>query len=280
MPHKGRKHKSHYTEDVQKAVEKVRTSQLSYWQVHEISGVPKSTISDKINRHCVKPNLNKPRPKCHLSPDIEEHIYKWFLKMARIRYGQTKLDLFDHMQIIVCHLKIMMPFVDDHLGEKWYGLFLVWFPNLTLQQAQLLSKLHAGVLQQAINDWYQELQEYLFETGNMDILEQPNRIYNYNETRFLIAPCPAKVIASKGNPHMYQQGASTKAQITMLLTASATTHYIPHSWSSQGKIFEQHLSRSFTKFSRGSVWTLALQVDGSGPVLQLASSLKLKDVMC
>ena len=61
----------------------------------------------------------------------------------------------------------------------------------------------------------------------MDILEQPNRIYNRDKTRFLMAPCPTKVIASKGNPHVYQQGESTKAQITLLLTASATTHYIP-----------------------------------------------------
>ena len=36
-----------------------------------------------------------------------------------------------------------------------------------------------------------------------------------------------KVITSKGYPHIYQQGASTKAQITVLLTASATVHYMP-----------------------------------------------------
>ena len=211
-------------EDVQKAGEKVRTSWLSYRQAHEIYGVPKSTIGDKINRHCAKSNSNKPGPKCHLSPEIEECINKWLLKMARIGYGQTKPDLFDHVQIIVRHLKIMMPFVDDHLGEKWYRLFLVWFPNLALWQAQLLSKLHAGVSQQAINDWFWELWEYLFEMGNKDILEQPNRIYNCNETGFLMAPRPTEVITSKANPHMYQQGPSTKAQITMLLTASATTH--------------------------------------------------------
>ena len=46
--------------------------------------------------------------------------------------------------------------------------------------------------------------------GNIDILNQPT-----------------KVIASKGDPHVYQQRASTKAQITMLLTAGATAHYIP-----------------------------------------------------
>ena len=61
----------------------------------------------------------------------------------------------------------------------------------------------------------------------MDILEQPNRIYNCDETGFPMAPHPMKVIASKGDPHVYQQGASTKAQITVLLTASAITHCMP-----------------------------------------------------
>ena len=147
MLRKGMKYRLHYTdEDIEKAVKKVRTSWLSYQQVYEIYGVPTSTISDKINKHCVKLNLNKPRPECHLSPEIEECICKWLLKMVRIGYVQTKPDLFDHMQMIVCHLKIMTPFVDDCLGVKWYRLFLVRFPNLALWQAQLLSKLHAGVL--------------------------------------------------------------------------------------------------------------------------------------
>ena len=158
MTCKGLKHKLHYTnEDVEKAVEKIRTSRLSYQRAYEIYGVPKSTISDKINRHSVKPNSNKPRPECHLLPEIEECIYKWLLKMARIGYGQTKPDLFDHIQIIICCLKIMTPFVDNCPGEKWYRLFLVWFPNLALRQAQLLSKLRAGVSWQAINDSFQEL---------------------------------------------------------------------------------------------------------------------------
>ena len=264
---KGQKHKLHYTEeDVEKAVEKVRTGNLSYWQAHEIYGVPKSTISDKINRHCVKLNLNKPRPDCHLLPEIEECIYKWLLKMARIGYGQTKPGLFDRMQIIIRHLKIMMPFVDDHLGEKWYRRFLACFPNLALWQAQLLSKLHAGVSQQAFNDWFQELQEYLFKTGNIDILEHPNRIYNCDETGFLMAPCP-----SKGDPHMYQQGASTEAQITLLLTTSATAHYIPPSCGlSRAKFLNNIYQGVLPNFPRCSVWTLTIRMDGSGPVLQLA----------
>ena len=185
----------------------------------------------------MKSEPNKPGPQCHLSPEIEECIYRWLLKMVGIGYGQTKPDLFDCVKIIVHCLKIPTPFVDHCLGEKWYRLFLVRFPNLALQQAQLLSKLCAGVSQQAINNWFQELQEYLFKMQNINILEQPNRIYNCDETRFPMALYPTKVITSKGNPHMYQQGASTKAQITMLLTASATTHYIPPTHGLPGQNF-------------------------------------------
>ena len=80
-----------------------------------------------------------------------------------------------------------MPFVDNSPGEKRYRLFLVCFPNLALWQAQLLSKLRAGVWQEAINDWFRELEEYLFEMGNINILKQPNGIYNCNETGFPMA---------------------------------------------------------------------------------------------
>ena len=104
----------------------------------------------------------------------------------------------------------------------------------------------------------------------MDILEQPNRIYHCDETGFPMAPHPTKVITSKGNPHVYQQGASKKAQITMLLTAGATTHYIAPLWSFQGRFSNNIYQGVLQNFPRGSVWTLTLQVDGSGLVLQLA----------
>ena len=132
-------------EGLGKAIKKGSTWHLSCQQAHEIYEVPKLTISDQINRHSAKSEPNKPGPQCHLSPEIKEHIYKWLLKMARIRYGQTKPDLFDCVQIIIRCLKIPMPFVDDRPDEKWYRLFLVCFPDLALQQAQLVSKLCRGI---------------------------------------------------------------------------------------------------------------------------------------
>ena len=247
MPRKGVKYKQQYTEEyVEKAVEKVRTSHLSYCQAKTIYSVPTSMISDKINRVCVKPNSSKSGPECYLSLEIEQRTYKWLLKMARIGYWQTKPDLFHRIQMIVHHLKIPTLFVDDWPREKWYRLFLHRFPNLALWQVQLLSKLRARVSCKAINQWFDELQEYLFKTANMDILEQPNRIYNCDEMGFLMVPCPTKVIASNGDSHIYQQGASTKAQITVLPVPLLIM--CCHLWFFQARIFARSLSRSSTTF--------------------------------
>ena len=175
--------------------------------------------------------------------------------MARIEYGQTTPDLFDRVQLIVWHLKILTPFVNDQPGEKWYRLFLLCFPDLVSWQAQLLSKLRAGVSHKAINKWFDEIREYLFETANLDILEQPNKIYNCDRTGFPMVPWPMKVIASKGDPHIYQQGASTKAQMTVLLMASATAHYMAPLIVFLGTTFvEEFYNTSFLMLFSDTLW--------------------------
>ena len=95
----------------------------------------------------------------------------------------------------------------------------------------------------------------MFKSGNIDILDQPNSIYNCNETRFPMAPSPTKVIASKGNHRVYQQGASTKAQITVLFTASTTAHYIPPLIVFLGQNFRTTFVEDFSRICPQAGWT-------------------------
>ena len=159
--------------------------------------------------------------------DLEQRLYRWLIEMARIGYGQSKNDSFNHIQVIIKRLKWETKFVDGCLGEQWYRLFLKHFPNLKLHQAQLLSHQHAGISHNALNVWYHELFKYLEEMGNLSILNEPLRIFNADETGFPMAPWPRKVLAGKGDPNVYQQGSSNKSQITVLMTSNAVTLYIP-----------------------------------------------------
>ena len=104
----------------------------------------------------------------------------------------------------------------------------------------------------------------------MNILEQPNRIYNCNETGFLMAQHPTKVITSKGNPHIYQQGAFTKAK-SLCYSQPVPLHITSPPCGLSRAIFSNNIYRGVLQnFPRGSVWTLAPWVDGSGLALQLA----------
>ena len=65
------------------------------------------------------------------------------------------------------------------------------------------------------------------EVKQSNILKDPSRIYNCDKTGFPPAPKMKKVIALKHNKHVYQgMMTSIKTQITILLAASATAHYV------------------------------------------------------
>ena len=75
--------------------------------------------------------------------------------------------------------------------------------------------------------WFLELKDHMGEVKHTNILQEPSRIYNYDKTGCPLAPKMKKVIALKHDKHVYQGGnTSNKTQITVLLAASVTTHYV------------------------------------------------------
>ena len=65
------------------------------------------------------------------------------------------------------------------------------------------------------------------EVEQANILQDPSRIYNCDETGFPLAPKMKKIIVSKYDKHVYQgKTTSNKTQITVLLAVSATAHYV------------------------------------------------------
>ena len=100
-------------------------------------------------------------------------------------------------------------------------------PDLQMCMSSCLSREHCEVLFNNIHSWFTEFQSYLKNTNNEDILEDPTRIYNCDETGFPPAPKSGKVIAHRSDKHIYQGGTSSnKMQITVLIRTSASGHYI------------------------------------------------------
>ena len=206
--------------------------------------VSKSTLSDRMR----KQRRMKPGPEPYLGEDLENHISEWIIKMARIGYGQTKEQIKDKVQELVNSLKIKMPWENGRPLEKWYKLFVKRHPELRYKMSQALARECCGISYTDLAVWFDELKDFILEMDQPQILDDPLRIYNCDETGFLLSPKPGKVVAAKYDKHTYQAGMSSKKmQISTLICCSASGHYIPPLSSILGSSHESSYVRSSTQ---------------------------------
>ena len=82
-----------------------------------------------------------------------------------------------------------------------------------------------------------------------------------------MAPKPGKVLALKGDAHVYQAStSSSKAQITALLAASASGHYIPLMIIYPGV---QPCNQLREDSQPISLWQFPIRLDGLGIICSL-----------
>lgn len=73
-----------------------------------------------------------------------------------------------------------------------------------------------------IRKWFAELEEYLTENGLLDVISDPSRVFNGDETGFQICPSTGRVFAQKGAKNVYTiDKGSPKESITVMFTFSA-----------------------------------------------------------
>ena len=182
--------------------------------------------------------------------------------MARIKYGQIHRDVIKKVQELVTKLNILNPFTGGKPTKKWYRLFMRWHPILKEQMTQALSHEWAVFFNNIIC-WFWDWQEYMQRNGYEHIFDDPSHIYNWDETGFLMAPKPGKVIAGKGEAHVYQAGTSSlKNQITALLMSSAAGHFILPMIVYPGVQPRMQLCNEFHVTSPWGIFGLSIQLGG------------------
>ena len=128
------------------------------------------------------------------------------------------------------------------------------YPELAWKEPLLLSKQCASVTKEYLYAWFDELKTHMEESGHGYILELPERIFNADETGFLLAPKPLKVITAKGEPHVYQQGTSSKTQITCLMAHNAVGQYVNPMLVFPGKNFHHEFLNNFYHHNPSAVF--------------------------
>ncbi|KAG5887629.1 hypothetical protein JTB14_036274 [Gonioctena quinquepunctata] len=88
------------------------------------------------------------------------------------------------------------PFEDNVLGRKWFEGFLKRHPRVGQKKAAHLCKARAVVTESGIRSWFPHVAEELGE--NIEILKDPRRVFDMDETAIYLAPKGGLVLAEGG----------------------------------------------------------------------------------
>ncbi|KAH0816762.1 hypothetical protein GEV33_006029 [Tenebrio molitor] len=95
------------------------------------------------------------------------------------------------------------PFKDNHPGEGWYKGFLRRHQELTERQPEAVTLASANVSEADIRSCFQQIETYLKEEDLFQILDDPTRVFNSDETNFQLS--------------QNQKGALTKEHVASIL---------------------------------------------------------------
>ncbi|KAG5890201.1 hypothetical protein JTB14_010663 [Gonioctena quinquepunctata] len=88
------------------------------------------------------------------------------------------------------------PFKDNVPERKWFEGFLKRHPRVGQKKAEHLCKARAVVTESGIRSWFSHVAEELGE--NIEILKDPRRVFDMDETAIHLAPKGGLVLAERG----------------------------------------------------------------------------------
>lgn len=154
-------------------------------------GIPRSTLSEKRSgKHPIDCRMG---PDTVLTQDEENLLEEWIFHVSDAGFPVTKHQLLDSVQRILNKSKRKTVFTNNRPGRKWYAAFRKRHPKVVERESQNLTRARASVTEEDLRKWFAEVYETLEKTDQLDILDDPSRIFNMDETAFYLSPKPGKV---------------------------------------------------------------------------------------
>jgi len=207
-------------EQMRLALEDVTSKSLSLNKASIKYNIPKSTLPMKLSGKTLL--VRKMGPCSFLSDKEENRIKAWVLNNATLGFPLKEEDVKDSVQKVIKDFPRTTPFKDSRPGEKWMKLFLKRNSEITKRNTEVISKARAAVTEEKIRDWFQELDDFLMNQNCRDVLDDPSRIFNCDETGLQACPKSGRVLGPRHIKDFYEiaQG-HEKECITVLCIYSA-----------------------------------------------------------
>lgn len=188
-------------------------------------GVPRSTLQFRMSAKFTKVRHG---PTTVLTTDEETLLVRWILESQRKGFPKRKDDIQASVKIFLDKTNKKTIFKNNLPGDQWYKSFLRRHPRISVRTPEGVTQSSACISSKDLLKWFNDIEVYLKEKGYFSILDDPRRVYNGDETCFLLNPKEGKVLASKGCRNVYEvdKGAA-KANLTVMFTFSAAGDVTP-----------------------------------------------------
>lgn len=214
-------------ESLELALKEIRNDGKGIRETCRKYGIPRTTIQDRLVGKRTDELKNR-GPEPILGTSGEKKVVEWLINIAKCGFPVKKQELLDTVQKILKDLRKPNPFKDDRPGQTWYNSFMKRNPAISLRSAEGINKARARVTEQSIRLWFRGLECFLSEERHLELLQQPTRIFNADESGFSLCPKTGKVIGPRGYRNLYQiKVGNEKDNLTVLVMFNANGQMCP-----------------------------------------------------
>lgn len=171
-------------EKLSSAMEAIRNG-MPIREASRTFGVPRGTLQDRLHLR-VPEGPRKMGPDSILNKAEEAALVDWCQKLTKCGFPLKADNLLNTVQAIVKADGRPNPFVNGRPGKKWLKSFFRRNPSLSVRTAEEISKGRAVITEEYIRKWFQDLKQFLKNHDALDILDDPKRIFNGDETSFML----------------------------------------------------------------------------------------------
>lgn len=139
----------------------------------------------------------------------------------------NKTSLLLSVKQIVTKLKVTTRFKDNMPGNKWYYNFLKRHKSISTKHAEYVNKARGLVSEMSLRNWFKEVHDLLEDEDYLEVLEDPQRIFNMDESAFFLAPQGNMIIGPRGTTVYNECSNNDKENITTLFAVNAAGDFAP-----------------------------------------------------
>jgi hypothetical protein len=182
------------------AVDKVKNERCSISNAAKEFGVPRSTLSDRLNKN-LRPRSGPPT----LFTASEEKILENFI--INLSRQHIPLTIHELIHLLSDHINFERRIEAERRGERtdnvelcdyklsrhWFTLFKLRHPSISVRVPVAISLSRQQPTKEMIDEWFQNHEAYFKKNGYWDALIDPTRVFNLDETGLSEAMTSRKV---------------------------------------------------------------------------------------